>query len=211
MVRVSDNSRGSIGYIEYKLFGKSLYEALSLSPSKSTKLRDFTDHDWDKRLEYDSEICIYFLMGPEYIKKSLEEYNRQLEKFSTEIQKYPVERLNHLKYISKLYIKYLITLTNDMINSIKQYKKSGIFKIIHSFELKEILKLLKINLSAKSFDDLKRMEDSLHNVLKKYLPKPELIKDRDIRESIKLLDRLKAGDGSPILQYYKRLFNEDYN
>lgn len=93
---------------------------------------EYADVDWNKRLQYDMEICTR-LINPNSDKDDLVKYNRAIEEYSKEISKYPQDKKDFLKTGCKTIIDYTKNISIDYMSSgILHFK--GKLDSIHSME-----------------------------------------------------------------------------
>jgi hypothetical protein len=110
---------------------------------------DYSDIDWNVRLTNNMQTCVYFIKSVSDENLNKYELNENLEKFSKKIKDYPNEKKQFLIDGTKNYIQYSLSICNDCLVSLEEYKKNGNFNLTKSIATKKIeIELVKFNLKG---------------------------------------------------------------
>lgn len=119
---------------------------------------DYANVDWDKRLTNDMQTCIYFINQANDTKVNKFEIIEDIEIFHNKIVKYPQDKLEFLKNGTRYFIEYSNSNSNDFINALNEYSKTGDFDWKASDKTKQLEKTLS---NYKLIEDIKLAKKTL--------------------------------------------------
>lgn len=171
---------------------------------------DFSNVDWDKRLNNDLHTCIYFILMVSDNSANKYQLNENLEKFSEKIKNYPTDQKRYLLERTKLYIEYYNSINSDLLNSLKNYEFNGSFIFETSYETDK----LENELSKLKFEEeiavSKKHIEELNKLMQDYVSSDEsninYDKFKDLETKLTLSMNLQQKEYKRI---FKSLFNEE--
>jgi hypothetical protein len=170
---------------------------------------DFAGVNWEQRLKDDAHSCIFILNS--FVRNSTIpiEMNRDIEKLSMEILKYPVDKLNVLKKVSKLYIEYSLIAVEDAVRAAKDYIRYGQANLSYSGKIVEVENKLKAFLPIDSFQELVHTTKTSYEAVTQKLNEAEALTEEQQGKVTENLAYFKQSAKTKVSEAYKKLFNED--
>ncbi|MEP3836002.1 MAG: hypothetical protein ABJM36_00040 [Algibacter sp.] len=171
---------------------------------------DFEEVDWEKKLKSDMEISIYLLSQAHNDQIDRFELNDKLEKFSSKINKYPEEKLDFLKNGSRIYIKYSISLENEVIEGMTNFYENGKYDFKKSRETKILeQKLRSYNIDSK-IEIIKEQNEQSHKQLSTSLTNSGgSFDESQVLEFKENISSLKKRQNIEFKKIFKFIFNEE--
>lgn len=171
---------------------------------------DYRGVDWDKKLQNDSQSCVYFLNQYNEEGANIYQLNKDLEKFSSQIHKYPDDKIEYLKTGSRIYIEWTALYLQSLILSYENYFKNGKFDFLKNDNILQLEQRLKIH----GLGDLVTFGDETMTAVQKNLVnKNDENKQKTIEYGKKVIDDLKIRikyQQSNFSGTYKNIFNEEF-
>jgi len=172
---------------------------------------DFADVDWEVRLSNDLENCIYLLNYSTSEDVNTIELNNYSEKFSLEIKKYPKDKFEHLKFGTKVYIKYDSSIAVDLKDSFLNYYETGQFEYKKSnYTINLANQLEKYNLS----DQIEITENSMDLLMGEIKDQSENLESKEFlknnRKFVEMLNFRSRLILKTLKSTYFKIFNEEY-
>lgn len=170
---------------------------------------DFAGVNWEERLKEDGKSCIHFLN--QAIDKSINphELNKNIEIFSKDINKYPKDKLEILKTVSKFFIEYSMTFYINVQKAMKYYFNNREINLSYSGEILTIESKLKKYLPQEYFEQIRNTMEESYKQIKESFPK---LDDLDETDKNDRLNTIENGVNLLKLKFdsaYKKIFNED--
>jgi hypothetical protein len=170
---------------------------------------DFAGVNWEQRLKDDAHSCIFILNS--FIRNSTipTEMNRDIEKLSIEILKYPDDKLNVLKKVSRLYIEYSLIAVEDAVRATKDYIRYGQTNLSYSGKIVEVENKLKAFLPIDSFQELVHTTKTSYEAVTQKLNEAGALTEEQQGKVTENLAYFKQSAKTKVSEAYKKLFNED--
>lgn len=172
---------------------------------------DFSDVDWDKRLENDMKACVYFFNMVSQKEANVYKINQDIEEYSRQILNYPAEKKLFLKQGASLYILRETALYEDMVRTLDRYFNTGDFKFEfgqHTMRLEERLMQYKLQ------EDIQFQRMAIEELMKQFEEKLKLNNTETSNEQrLKLTDAIELTNRkqqTALRQVFRNIFNEEY-
>ncbi len=170
---------------------------------------DFSDVNWDKRLESDMKTCVYIFSQAQMGNKI--ELNESIEKFSNKINEYPAEKKRFLIDGSRLYLTYFDKISINIIASLDTYIKEGRFETIQNSSIEKLENELTKYYLKEEVSSVKIGMEDLKKKIKLDFPLDSNISDRkniiNLKNSIEFQLRNQKTD---FRRVYKQIFNINF-
>jgi hypothetical protein len=170
---------------------------------------DFSDVNWDKRLESDMKTCVYLFSQAQMGNKI--ELNESIEKFSNKINEYPAEKKRFLVDGARLYLTYFDKISINIIASLDTYIKEGRFEIIQNSSVEKLENELTKYYLKEEVSSVKIGMEDLKKKIQLDFPLDSNISDRkniiNLKNSIEFQLRNQKTD---FRRVYKQIFNINF-
>jgi len=170
---------------------------------------DFSDVNWDKRLESDMKTCVYLFSQAQMGNKI--ELNESIEKFSNKINEYPAEKKRFLVDGARLYLTYFDKISINIIASLDTYIKEGRFEIIQNSSVEKLENELTKYYIKEEVSSVKIGMEDLKKKIQLDFPLDSNISDRkniiNLKNSIEFQLRNQKTD---FRRVYKQIFNINF-
>ncbi|MBP6757265.1 MAG: hypothetical protein KA210_14080 [Bacteroidia bacterium] len=166
---------------------------------------NFEGVNWDKKIKNDTEICIYLLETKNEKNVNLYELNENIEKFVKKINEYPDDKKDILRNNIKQYLKFTLSLNNDLYIFIQKYNTNEQFIFKMSDKTEKYFQELKNNIYINSTQKY-NPEKFITN-----MNKPTKRGERINRKELNLYKEILMHLEKNYKNTFKVIFDENYN